>query len=182
MRCLAASGRRELAEMADLFLDLTGVTGESLDAKHAGKIEFHQLKLGLDNKASPHMSEGEATKHASADHMVIGKWVDNATPTLARFCAHGKHIDKGTVICRKNDGDKKVEYLTIELEHVKIDRVDWGGRGEETNGIQETVELSFQKFTIKYILQLDEGGEASGANEFPFSIPDQKSQSGKPGK
>jgi len=168
--------------MADLFLDLTGVKGESLDEIHHGKIEIHQLKWGLDNKASIHLSGSDFSQHASADAVEIGKWVDNATPTLARMCAHGTHIDKGKIICRKNDGQRKVEYLTIELETVKIDRVDWGGRGEETDGIKETVKLSFLKFKIKYIMQNDDGDEVAGANEFPFSLPDQKSESGKPGK
>jgi type VI secretion system secreted protein Hcp len=171
--------------MADLFLQLDDVEGESLDLFHSGEIEFHQLKWALYNTATVYMSGSDFSQHASVDHIEIGKWVDNASPTLARMCAHGKHIPKGTITCRKNDGfSSKHEYFTIELENIKIDRVEWGARGEETNGIQETVQLSFLKFKIVYLKQQNDGyeDEAAGANEFPFSIPEQKSQAGKPGK
>src|SRR3954453_7943983 len=134
--------------MGDLFLSLEGVEGESLDFKYAGMIEIHDLKWGLENKAPPRIGQAEASKQTSADHLVIEKWVDNASVTLTRMCANGQNIPNGKIICRKNHGEKKIDYLTIELFDVKIDKVNWGGRGDETKGINETVQFSFHSFRI----------------------------------
>ncbi len=38
--------------MANMFLSLTNIHGESLDHVHAGEIEIHDWEWGMDNAAS----------------------------------------------------------------------------------------------------------------------------------
>ena len=164
--------------MANMFLALTNILGESLDLEHKMEIEIHEWRWGLENHAPYRLQENEATKQTSVHHITIEKMVDKASTTLANYCAHGKHIAEGTITCRKNDGDTKVEYLIIKLTDVKVESVNWGGRGEEHRGISETVDLSFLKFKIIYKVQKRDGSLA-GPNEFEFDIPQQKAPGGK---
>src|SRR5436309_103499 len=97
--------------MANTFLKVTGVTGESLDFQHHGEIEVHDWQWGMANSASTKLSESDQAKQTAVDHLKIEKMFDNASVTLAKFCAWGKQIKEATLTCRKNDGDTKVEYL-----------------------------------------------------------------------
>jgi type VI secretion system secreted protein Hcp len=166
--------------MANMFLKLTGVTGESFDAdkKLEGAIVIHEWTWDVGNAAPYHLKESDATTHASVNKMTINKMVDKATVTLVNFCVHGKEVDKATVTCRKNAEGGPVDYLTIELNDVKIRSVSWTGKGEETAGVPEIVVLEFKKFTMSYSMQLA-NGLLEGANVFPFDIPEQKSQPAK---
>jgi type VI secretion system secreted protein Hcp len=169
--------------MANMFLSLTGVTGESIDAdkKLEGAIEIHEWVWGLHNAAPYRLKESDATTHASVDKMTVTKMIDKASVTLVNFCAHGKEVSKATITCRKNTEDGPVDYLTIELNDVKIRSVNWPGRGEDLRGVPEVVVLEFKKFTMSYSMQLA-SGLLEGANVFPFDIPEQKGQPAKPGK
>src|SRR3981081_4227872 len=166
--------------MADMFLALTDVQGESLDASHRGEIEIHDWKWKVFHVAPFRLSEADGTKQGSADHITIDKWFDRASVTLMNLCTHGKQIAKGKITCRKNDGDRKVEYLKIELTDVKIEHVQWFGKGE-AHGIPEQVELSFFKFKVIYAMQVADG-TLSGPKDIEFAIPQQKAHAGKRGK
>src|SRR5438105_3112362 len=161
--------------MDNLFLTLTKVTGETLDAHYPGAMEIFEWKWGLSNSAPYSLSEVDATKQTSADHVTIEKFFDIASTTLATKCAHGSHIDEAKIICRKNAGDEKFDYLIIVLKGVKILSVKWGGRGEEARGIPETLELSFKTVHMTYKLQ-DATGLSKGQSDFDFDLPEQKAQ------
>jgi|SRR5665213_2094553 type VI secretion system secreted protein Hcp len=158
----------------NMFLALTNVLGESRDHAHKMEIEIHEWTWGLVNKAPFNLSkDSDATKQTSFGHLIISKMVDKATVTLANYCANGRHIAEGTVTCRKNDGETQVEYLKIKLTDVKVESVTWAGRGEETRGIPETVDLSFLKVKIIYEMQ-SQDGHLHGPNDFEFDLPEQK--------
>ena len=165
--------------MANMFLSLTNILGESLDHAHANEIEVHDWGWHLENHAPYRLSEKEATAQTQVNHITIDKAVDAATTTLTGYCAHGKHIPKGILTFRKNAGDSQAEYLKIILTDVKIEKVLWDAKGEW--GIKETVDLSFLKFRMSYSVQ-QAGGELGGVSEFEFDIPEQKAQPAQPGK
>jgi type VI secretion system secreted protein Hcp len=168
--------------MADMFLALTDVNGESLDEIHPREIEIHDWSWSVSNNAPFGLHNvAEATKAGSAAHITIHKMFDAASVTLMNLCAHGQHIAKGKITCRKNAGDDKVEYLKIELTDIKIEQVLWLGKGQELSGLPEQVELSFLRFKVIYAMQIADG-TLGGLNEFEFDIPQQKGQPAKHGK
>jgi type VI protein secretion system component Hcp len=86
----------------------------------------------------------------------------------------GRHIKSGKIICRKNDGDNKFEYMILELTDIMLSQFNWAGNGEEQS-LEETVGLSFAEYKISYKLQGDTG-TAQGSSEFKFNVQRQTGQ------
>jgi len=122
--------------MADMFLELTGIKGESLDYIHENEIEIFEWNWGVDNKASFQVGAGEAAKHTEFDHVVVTKMFDKASVTLMNYCATGRRIHEGIITCRKNDGEQHVAFLKIKLTDVKVNSVKWAGKNEDNAEFQ----------------------------------------------
>jgi type VI secretion system secreted protein Hcp len=159
--------------MANMFLSLTNIHGESRDHIHHGEIEIHDWEWGMTNSASFRLEAADAAKQTQTDHLMVHKVFDKSSPTLMNYCAHGRKIDKAIVTCRKNDGHHQVEYLKIELTGVKINSVKWTPKGEDLKGIPETVDLSFFYFKIIYETQIQDGSLA-GKTEFEWDVSKEK--------
>jgi type VI secretion system secreted protein Hcp len=158
--------------MAEMFLKLDGVKGESLDDKHAEEIELKSWSWGTDCVVKWDLNQGGQSTKANVHAISLDKSCDKASVMLYQCCITGKHIPSATITCRKNDGEQKIEYLVVDLTDVMISKVDWKGDGNDQK-IDETVELSFAEFNIKYALQQD-SGSAPGVNHFGFHIQKQK--------
>jgi type VI secretion system secreted protein Hcp len=162
--------------MGEMFLDLDGFTGESLDYDHLDEIELIGWGWGIKNNASFNIRDvREGATHTAFDHLTITKVVDSASVTLVQFCAQGNHISKGYLACRKNTGERTnlSDFLTIEFSDLKVLSVTWPEKGAEDHGYPEIVVFQFSKFDMTYKKQANEG-ELYGSMNFPFSIPDQK--------
>src|SRR4051794_5013235 len=186
--------------MADMFLKLIDdggtivVEGESLDEEHLEEIEIDDWCWKVSNNAPFKLHNvAEATTFGSFDHITIHKMIDRASTTLMNYCAYGQHIKKGIITCRKNDGDRKFEFLTVELKNIKVEEVNWAeGRGMN-NVHAEHVSLSFASVTVVYKTQTvppapPKPGDPPpravpviGPKDFHFETQD-KAQPAKPGK
>ena len=67
---------------------------------------------------------------------------------MKKNCTTGKHILNGKIRCLKLDGEKRVEYLRIDLTDIMVKsniKWEWGG---QTRGpvMKEDVELVFAEF------------------------------------
>jgi type VI secretion system secreted protein Hcp len=161
------------------------IEGESLDEAHPKEIVVVDWDWGLTNAAPIALKESDDTKSAHVNPLTIHKLFDKASPALAKYCAMGKHIPKGKFILRKhgghlpeprkvdNSGDMR-EFLTIELEDVKITSVAWGAKGEDERGIPETVILTFLKCKITYKTQDNSGQLTEGPSIFNFDVGQHK--------
>jgi type VI secretion system secreted protein Hcp len=164
--------------MADMFLMLDGIKGESIDALYRDHIEIHGWEWHIENNASISLTPGDAVKHTSFRSIKLDKLYDVSSVTLMNFCALGKHIPKGTLACRKNIGSRnvdnqsgevaKMEYLILELKNIKVDKIEWPGRCEPQI-VAESVTLTFNEFAMTYQLQ-NERGDPVGAVEFGFNV------------
>jgi type VI secretion system secreted protein Hcp len=158
--------------MAEMFLKLEGVDGESSDTAHPNEIEINSWGWGVDNPASFKVGQGGQSTQANFSAIHINKICDKASVALFKACTTGKHIPSGKITCRKLDGDSKVEYLVIDLTDLMVSNVSWSGSGSEQI-LHETVSLVFSEFKQAYKLQQDTG-DAGGATEFGFDIQSQK--------
>jgi type VI secretion system secreted protein Hcp len=160
--------------MANMFLSLKNIQGESLDYIHEGEIEIHEWTWGVDNNASYSLTPSEAAPHSEFDHVVITKVFDKSSVTLMNYCASGQKINEGVITCRKQDGDTKVAFLKIKLTGVKVNSVKWTAKNEEhLPGIPETVDLSYFSFQVIYETQGNDG-LLTGPTEFDFILTKQK--------
>jgi type VI secretion system secreted protein Hcp len=145
----------------DMFLELEGVKGESVDKVHKGKIDILAWSWGLSNTGTMHHGSGGGAGKAAFQDISITKYIDVASPDLMLYCANGKHFTKGKLIVRKA-GETPLEYLVIELEKVMVSAYSTGGSGGEER-LTENVTLNFAKVKVEYVMQNEKGGKGNSS-------------------
>jgi len=81
----------------DMFLELDGIKGESVDATHKDKIDVLSWSWGLSNTGTFHHGSGGGAGKANFQDISITKYIDKATADLWYHTASGKHIAKGSL-------------------------------------------------------------------------------------
>ena len=164
--------------MAEMFLRLEGIVGESTDLAHGGprphvnEIELIGWDWELKNEAKFELKPEESAKQMKPDKLTVVKGVDLASARLMQYCTLGTLITKATLTCRKRAGDQRLEYLVIDLTNVKVMSVTWD---KEEHIVKETVDLAFVKIEAKYLKQNNEtGGAADGVVRFGWDFSDNK--------
>jgi type VI secretion system secreted protein Hcp len=143
----------------DMFLDLDGVKGESVDKAHKGKIDILAWQWGIANSGTFHHGSGGGAGKATFNDITITKYVDAASPNIMLFCANGKHFAKGKIIVRKA-GENPLEYLTIDFDKVLVTSYSTGG-GSGQERLTESVTLNFAKVKVEYTTQTEKGGKGT---------------------
>jgi type VI secretion system secreted protein Hcp len=158
--------------MAEMFLKLDGIEGESLDSSHSGEIEIQRWGWITENHVRWDVNQGGQSTKVDVQHIFLDKICDKASVTLHQNCVTGKHIKNGTITCRKNDGDQKFEYMILKLTDIMITKIEFSGDGDSQT-LKETVGLSFAEFRMDYKLQND-AGTAQGSKSFQFNVQKQQ--------
>lgn len=167
--------------MAQMFLKIQDIAGESLDHAHAGEIELDSVCMSAKNQAKASGgASGAGTSHGTIEKITVKKICDLATVNLIRYCLNCTVIPEATITCRKNDGEDQVEYLVITLSDVLISAVDWPAQERETPIINETVDLTFAFIKVEYKPQANTGalGGVVGMIDFAFDIEKGKEADG----
>jgi type VI secretion system secreted protein Hcp len=165
--------------MAEMFLELKDVNGETLDAEFSSKnaIEIQQWSWKASNNVRWDINQGGQATKASIEWIELQKWCDKASPTLHQCCITGKHIKSGKITCRKKDGDAKFTYMVLDLTDIMVNHFRWEGNGDEQS-LREVVQLSFAEYNISYKLQAD-SGNPQGSSDFGFNIQKQAGGGGQ---
>jgi type VI secretion system secreted protein Hcp len=161
--------------MAEMFLKLDGIEGESLDSAHGGEIEIKSWGWKTENHVRWDVNQGGQSTKVVVNDINLEKICDKASVTLHQNCITGKHIKNGTITCRKNDGDHKFEYLILKMTDIMITNIEFSGEGDNQS-LKETVGLSFAEFRIDYKLQGDTGS-AQGSKSHQFNVQKQQGSS-----
>jgi type VI secretion system secreted protein Hcp len=156
-----------------MFLHIQGIVGESLDNYRKGWIEIQNWNWETSNPIRWDVNQGGQSTKAKIEKIVVQKACDQASAALYRYCVTGKHFKHAQLICRKNDGEKKLDYLTIDMDDVMIQKVNWTGQGD-LQTLSETIEIQFAEFEIKYKTQHDSGeSSAKGDQTFRYNLQTQ---------
>jgi type VI secretion system secreted protein Hcp len=151
-----------------MFLKIDGITGESLDEDHHDEIEIESWNWQCENNAGFEMSGKNAIKFKTTAGFTVVKAIDKASVPLMQYLAERKETT-ATVTCRKNQGNRKVTYLTIQLMNVKVKKIDWADAVTDTPFL-ESVTLDFLKFQVNYVQQMNKDTEVPGQVGFGFNI------------
>jgi type VI secretion system secreted protein Hcp len=131
----------------DMFLKLTGIDGESKDAKHKDEIEIESFSWGI-------QPPPDDNKLAVGDFN-FAKRVDKSSPILMLSCATGKHINEAVLTCRKA-GEKQLEFLVIKMTDVLISSYQTGGSAGDIVPT-DSFSLNFEKIEQTYVPQREDG-------------------------
>ncbi len=153
--------------MAEMFLRLEGIVGESIDLAHGGprphvkEIELIGWNWELKSESKFELKPEESAKLMKPEKITVVKGVDLASTTLMQFCTLGTLIKKATLTCRKKAGDQRLEYLVLNLTDAKVMSVNWE---KEEHIVKETVDLAFVTIEAKYLRQENKTGAAAGGS------------------
>src|SRR5947207_5591535 len=117
--------------MAEMFLELEKVLGESLDHEHKDHIEIKQWQWTTENKVTWDVNQGGQSTKVKIEHIELKKICDKASPILHQCCVTGRHIKSGKITCRKNDGDSKFTYMVVDMTDIMVRKFYWASAGTD---------------------------------------------------
>jgi type VI secretion system secreted protein Hcp len=154
------------------YLKLDNIDGEARDVDHKNEIEILDFSFGVSNTGSRHGGSGGGSGQANVQDINFTKYADKSTPILLQYCTMHKNIPNAKITCYKAAGDKRVDYLVIELKEVLITSYQTGGG----DGIaMESGSLNFAE--IKYVYK-EQGTDQSpgGPVEWAYNIPEHQAR------
>jgi type VI secretion system secreted protein Hcp len=145
----------------DVYLQLDGIKGESLDDTHKGWIECTEAHWGIHQPRSATASTagGHTAGRAELEEVTIAKIADLSSPILMQTCAMGRTIPKAKLEFFRADGQgERVKYFEIDLENVLIGAINPTIHAGSI--LSEHVSLKFSRIKWRYTQQKGGGGIA----------------------
>ena len=142
--------------VADYFLKIDGIEGESQDAKHSKEIEIMSWSWGATQSGSFASGGGGGAGKVSMHDFSFQKLIDKASPKLMLACAGGDHIKQATLTCRKAGKDQQ-EYLVVKFSDILVSSYQTGGHGEGDVRPLDSIALNFAKIEFDYKEQKADG-------------------------
>ena len=140
---------------ADYFLNISGVEGESRDAKHKGWIDVESWSWGETNAGSPATGGGAGAGRVQMQDLHFSTRVSKASPKLFLACANGQHMKEARLV-GVHGGAMQQEFLTWTFSDVLVTGYQTGG-AEGDVGPMDQVSLNFSKVRVEYKAQKADG-------------------------
>jgi type VI secretion system secreted protein Hcp len=139
--------------VADYFLKIDGVAGESTDAKHKDEIELVSFSWGVAQTGGRPAGGGGGAGKAQFKLFEFLMRVNKASPQLFLASVSGKHI-KEAVLSVRRTGKLGLEYLKIKFSDVLVSSIEQVG---DDAGVDEQVAFDFGKVEVQYTPQSARG-------------------------
>jgi type VI secretion system secreted protein Hcp len=136
--------------MADYFLKIEGIAGESQDERHKDEIEVESFSWGETFQPSAPGTTGAGKVHIQDFHIV--KQIDRASPLLMLAAASGQHF-KSAVLTAQRPGKEPRDYLTITLSDLIVSSYQIEARPDQPSPVDQ-VSFSLGRIEIAYRPQL----------------------------
>jgi type VI secretion system secreted protein Hcp len=142
--------------MADYFLKIDGIAGESQDPRHQGEIELESFSWSETFLQSPAAGTRGAGKVHIQD-MNITKLVDKASPLLMLAAASGQHFASAVLTAQRVQLESDpLEYLTITLSDLMVGSYQMEAAAGQPVPTDQ-VSFSFTRIEIVYQPQRADG-------------------------
>ncbi|MEM5433876.1 type VI secretion system tube protein Hcp [Paraburkholderia diazotrophica] len=151
--------------MADIFLKISGISGESHDALHKGEIEIDSWRWKVSQPSSMMSGSGGGAGKATINDLNFVHQIDRSSPNLMRYCLTGRHIPEVILTTRKAGGNP-LEFLKVTMGDVVVTSVE---PVIYEDHYSEHVSLSFSRVKQEYKVQ-DISGINAGAVTATFDI------------
>jgi type VI secretion system secreted protein Hcp len=141
--------------VADFFLQITGVAGESTDAKHKGWMDVESWSWGETNAGQPAAGGAAGAGRVQMQDLHFTTRVSKASPALFLACASGQHM-KEARLAGVHAGAMQQEFLTWTFSDVLVTGYQTGGADGDVVPM-DSVSLSFSKVRVEYKAQKADG-------------------------
>lgn len=152
--------------MAEMFLKLEGIPGESKDeVGHKDEIEVLSYSWGLAQPTSWGSGGGGGEHKVQPQDISFSFITSKATPKLVQAICNGDHIPTATLTLRKAGG-KQLEYLVYEFKDLTVSSYSSGASGDQ---VVDNFSFGFASVKSKYKEQLPDGnGVDAGEYQYNF--------------
>lgn len=151
------------------YLKVPDIDGESLRAEHEDEIDVHAIQWGIAQAASPQVGRGRSQSRAQVAAMSMNKFYDASSPYLALACMQGKSFDEIVLTIRKDSGEAHLDYLIVTMTNCAISSYAIVSTADESQMIEETIDIVCEKINIKYTIQEDDHS-AGAEHEIEYDI------------
>lgn len=148
-----------------IVLKLGDIKGESIVENHKEEIDVVSWSWGITQTGSSHVGSGGGAGAADVHDLTISKYVDKASPNIAKFCYTGAPIPAKTILtCIKVGGGtpekpNKVEFIKITMSGVvMISSFSPAGSGSDERFL-ETITIHFSEVLYEYTTQTDKNAK-----------------------
>jgi len=141
--------------LADTFLKLNGIEGESTDAKHKGEIEILSFTQSWINAGSTGSGGGGGAGKVNCGPVTLMKNIDKSSPALLKNVISGRHIPDGVITFEANNRASS-EYYTITMKEVFVTEVTQTDAADP-NRIFEKLVLQASDYEFEYRPQTVKG-------------------------
>lgn len=159
--------------MADIYMQVDGIKGESTDSEHKDWIELLSFNHSISQPASAtaNSAGGGTTARCQHQDYSITKLVDLASPKLYELCSSGKHLKKVVLEMMRASGDKRVKYMVVTMEQVVISHVAPSGGGDFPS---EAISFNYGTIKWQYTQQKRADGSEAGNTAGGWSLVENK--------
>ena len=133
--------------MADYFLKIDGIAGESLDARHRDEIEVLAFSWGESHPGTPSPGAAISGGKVMIEPFNFTTLVSSASPKLMLLGANGNSV-KNAVFVARRAGATQNEYLKVTMHDVTVAAYHLGG--DDGDVPVEEISLRFSKVTVDY--------------------------------
>ena len=134
--------------MADNFLKVDGIAGESTDAKHKDEIDVLAFSWGVSQTGGASSGGGGGAGKAVFDDLLVVARTSKASPHLWLACASGTRL-KSAILTSRRRGKASVDFLAITLTDVLVSSYEIDGSDEEL--ALDQFALSYGRIETKYV-------------------------------
>ncbi|MBN2335219.1 type VI secretion system tube protein Hcp [Candidatus Bathyarchaeota archaeon] len=150
-----------------IFLQVTGIEGESTEADHDGWIDVLSFTMGLSDPGGGATGSTRRRGTVVVDDIVVVKELDKSSPKLMEKCAGGMVIPSLVIEMCAGSGDSRAAFYRYTLENVMVTSFYCSGTDDDVP--VETFTLSFEEITVTYT-EIDALGKAKGNVEFSYRV------------
>src|SRR5258708_8818085 len=142
--------------LADYFLKIDGIEGESTAKGHEKEIEVLSWSWGV-SQSSPSSSASArgSSSRPCVNDISFTKLIDKASPLLMADAVMGMPLPRALFTARKA-GSAPVEYLKLELKNILVSSYHGGSSGGDGFRTEEG-SFQFGAVTVEYTRQKPDG-------------------------
>jgi type VI secretion system secreted protein Hcp len=154
----------------EIFLKLTDIEGESVNARHPKEIDVVSFSWGI-SQASAATANTTSGKALFQD-LRITKRLDKASARLSLACAQATHIKEGVLTVVKS-GTTPVEFYQYQLGDLVVTSVEIGSGGGDA-GLPQSVTFSYGRIIETYQPVDNAGAPTLPKVQFKWNVTENK--------
>ena len=135
--------------LAESFLKLGDIRGESTDSKHKGEIEILSFSQSFTNTSDGSFGGGAGTGKVQCGAISMLKSIDASSPFLLKGVATGQHYKDAVITFRAAGSKESQEYYVITMSDVLISELSQTDSADP-NRIFEKLVINARSFEFKY--------------------------------